>query len=111
MKMTRGLIAWALLLAAVIGVRWGHERLDTLARGWSGGFSFFGEAQSVDRSPFRLMSQRQVEEVFREHLRAFPTAQASRLARHLVELCARHELKPALVLALIKAESAFRANA
>ncbi|MCC7440751.1 MAG: lytic transglycosylase domain-containing protein [Bdellovibrionales bacterium] len=52
-----------------------------------------------------------VAEVFRRHLRKFPKSRSSELAQHLLVLCRKHSLEPALVLALIHAESSFRTDA
>src|SRR5690606_14713775 len=110
MKIIRGILAWAFLLAVALGAHWADRKFESIAVRWGGPAAMLAEYGN-DRSPFRLMDVRQIELIFREHLRAYPTRQASDLARHLVEQCRRHSLKPALVLALIKAESSFRANA
>lgn len=108
MTLFKGLIAWAILLTASVVGMWVQREVESLASLWdSAPSALVAEDRGTDRSPFKSMTQHQVEDVFREHLR-FSERTSSSLARHLLEVCQKHALKPALVLALIKAESSFK---
>jgi membrane-bound lytic murein transglycosylase MltF len=58
-----------------------------------------------------VLGRDHVTEIVRSRARGISAEQAPRFARHLMNLCTRYRLDPALVLALIQVESGFRAGA
>ncbi|MGK5083130.1 transglycosylase SLT domain-containing protein [Bdellovibrionota bacterium FG-1] len=60
---------------------------------------------------FRLMPEHRVTEIFQDRLDLFPRSEASKLSRHLLELCRQYRFDPAFVLSLIQVESSFRVKA
>ncbi|MBL7715405.1 MAG: transglycosylase SLT domain-containing protein [Bdellovibrionales bacterium] len=58
-----------------------------------------------------LMTPDRVERILRDHLDSFPKAWIPRLANHLLDLCRKHQFDPALILSVIRVESAFKVKA
>lgn len=59
------------------------------------------------RDVYRLMSEKQIALVFRDHLDLFPRSLTPSLAHHLVQLCKFYRFDPAFILSLIQVESGF----
>ncbi len=101
MKKYLGLVfLWSVVIATGLGLRSaGPLRADP-----TDDFSL-----TLQRLPesvgYRIMPEIQITHIFQDHLDLFPKKEAPKLARHLLELCKRHQFDPAFVLALIQVES------
>ena len=75
-------------------------------------FSMARQAQgSLNSESYSLMSEKSVARVLQDRLDVFPKSQTQKLARHLLELCKKHRFDPALILSLVRVESAFKVKA
>lgn len=83
-----------------------QSKVVDLTGDFSFSFVFHRKADST-----ALMTTEAVESMLRDHLDTFPKAWVPRLAKHLVDLCKKHQFDPALILSVIRVESAFKVKA
>lgn len=60
---------------------------------------------------YKDMTYPQVKEIFRKKLHGADKKKASALAHHLLDLAAKYEISPSIILSIIKSESAFHFDA
>lgn len=103
------LVTAALRQSLLIGLLLAAVNAGLIKADPSDDFTF--SLHSAEGDSAHLMSERRISEILADRLDLFPRSQTSKLAKHLLGLCAEYRFDPAFILSVIQVESRFRTKA